>query len=64
MPLEETDTTQQSTAITDDAVQGVGVLKGHDDTSVRPHGTGGTPGSLITTAFSSTIPSLCKCGEF
>ena len=64
MLFEETDTPQKSAAVINDAMQGVSVLKGHDDISVMPHGTGGTPGSLITTAFSSTIPSLCKCGEF
>ena len=60
MLLEETDTPQKSAAISNDAMQGVGVLKGHDDTSVRPHGTGGTPGSLLTTAGFTIIPSQCQ----
>ena len=60
MLFEENDTPQKSAAVTNDAMQGVGVLKGHDDTSVRPHGTGGTPGSLLTTADFATIPCQCQ----
>ena len=40
------------------------IEKRHSDTSDGLHGTGVTPGSLLTTSFSSSIPSLCKCCEF
>ena len=36
------------------------IEKRHSDTSDGLHGTGVTPGSLLTTSFSSTIPSLCN----
>ena len=58
MALEETHATEQSTAITDDVMDGIVVLEEDNDTSIGSHGTGGTPGSLLTTAdFSDFKPN-------
>ena len=60
MALEESHATQQLTAITDDVMDGIVVLKEDNDTSIESHGTGGTPGSLHTTAGFTTILSQCQ----
>ena len=60
MALEETHATEQSTAITDDAMDGIVVLEEYNDASIGSYGTCGTPGSLLTTTDFTTILSQCQ----